>query len=291
MVILHIKRGSESQFLFETLVTSSVSSISKEIFSIYNGRLKILRICAEMGELIKHGPMFQPELIGLTDDQRDELKSIDLWIDEVVPMDGWVYNPDPKGRRNGRQPNDQMQNILKQAINESKELISKKLIDKKIHLTLKVIQEALKILQGAVTIVYPMQLPPHDVIQMELSNTEQLTGTVTSLDIIDPLKGQLWFAGRQMICEDHLCNYVGQNEKCTAIVKLTKFGEGPPGREPIISAEVRKQLMLSQYRRKEELKHLEEDEDDHYLDSEWVDNKKLQKDLNGLQNVSYRCGM
>ena len=43
--------------------------------------------------------------------------------------------------------------------------------------TLGVVQEAINILRGAVTIVYPMGLPPHDPIRCEFENTEDLSGT------------------------------------------------------------------------------------------------------------------
>ena len=38
-------------------------------------------------------------------------------------------------------------------------------------------KEALDILRGAVMIVYPMGLPPHDPIKMEFDNEEDLAGT------------------------------------------------------------------------------------------------------------------
>jgi hypothetical protein len=46
MVLLHIKRGETSQFLFETTVNVEVGKMVQEIVAIYNGRLKIRRICA-----------------------------------------------------------------------------------------------------------------------------------------------------------------------------------------------------------------------------------------------------
>ena len=49
--------------------------------------------------------------------------------------------------------------------------------------TQKIVQEALDILRGAVTIVYPMGLPPHDVIRQEFENTEDLSGTQASLEV------------------------------------------------------------------------------------------------------------
>lgn len=291
MVILHIKRGAENQFLYETSVASAVSQVIKDIVFIYNGRLKVGRICGEIEELCKHGPMFPPEILGLTDEQVQELKLTDAWETKVEPSGGWTYNRDPIGRRNGRQPCAAMQDILRKSINDAKELVSKKLVEANKALTIKQVQEALALLSGTVTIVYPMQLPPHDSIRMELANTEDLCGTQASLEVIEPAKAQLWFAGRQMLDGKHLNDYVGRIEKCKVIVKLVKCGEGAPGREPVLSEEARKQLMLQQYRRQEELKRLDEDDDDQYLDSNWADNSHMKQRLHGVQNIQYRYGM
>lgn len=46
MVLLHIKRGENSQFLYETTVGADVGKLTQEIVAIYNGRLKIQRVCA-----------------------------------------------------------------------------------------------------------------------------------------------------------------------------------------------------------------------------------------------------
>ena len=40
-----------------------------------------------------------------------------------------------------------------------------------------IIREAMMKLQGAVTIVYPMNLPPHDPIRLEFEGNEDLSGT------------------------------------------------------------------------------------------------------------------
>ena len=39
------------------------------------------------------------------------------------------------------------------------------------------VQDALDKMKGAVMIVYPMGLPPHDLVKLELDNEEDLTGT------------------------------------------------------------------------------------------------------------------
>ena len=46
MVLLHVKRGEDSQFLYETTVDVSVEKLTLEIVTIYNGRLKVSRICS-----------------------------------------------------------------------------------------------------------------------------------------------------------------------------------------------------------------------------------------------------
>lgn len=48
-------------------------------------------------------------------------------------------------------------------------------------------KEALDILRGAVMIVYPMNLPPHENVRLELENQEDLTGTQVSLHLLVPI--------------------------------------------------------------------------------------------------------
>lgn len=290
MVRLHIKRGNESQFLYETSVETAIISLNKEIVSIYNGRLKIGRICSEMEELTNYGPMLPPNIIGLTDEQVEELKLVDEYAEKCVPSGGWIYNRDPVGRRNGRQPEIKMQVILKKAIDDAKQMVSKHLVSDDKPLVLKDVQNAIGILRGAVTICYPMDLPPHDNIFMEFTNTEDLSGTQASRDVIELSKMQLWFAGRHLLPENRLNDYLGNNEKCKVILKIVKHGEGAPGREPIFTEEARKQIMLQQYRRQEELKRLEEDDDDSYLNSQWADGTNLKQQLHDIQNINFRYG-
>jgi len=57
-----------------------------------------------------------------------------------------------------------------------------------------------------------------------------------------------------MQSDKKLLDYVGKNEKTKIVVKLQKRGTGPPGREPVVSEDQKKQMMLQAYRRQEELK-------------------------------------
>jgi hypothetical protein len=45
MVKLHIKHGDESQFLLETTTNTPIDALINQISLIYNGRLKVHRIC------------------------------------------------------------------------------------------------------------------------------------------------------------------------------------------------------------------------------------------------------
>lgn len=206
-----------------------------------------------MEELSKHGTTLPSDMIGLTDEQIVELKLIDIWADRCIPSGGFIENKDVIGRRNGRQPQPNMQTILKNAIEEAKLIVGKQKVTMNTTLTQKDIQKALDILRGAVTIVYPMQLPPHDPIRMEFTNTEDLNGTHAQTEIIEPAKAQLWFAGRQMMPDKCVSDYFKVNNS-KVIVKLVKHGEGAPGREPVINEETRKQMMLHAYRRQQEIK-------------------------------------
>lgn len=63
--------------------------------------------------------------------------------------------------------------------------------------TMETVKEALDRLRGAVMIVYPMGLPPHDPIRMELDDQEDLSGTqvgkqqASSWVVTSPLDGFL----------------------------------------------------------------------------------------------------
>lgn len=48
MVQLHIKKGDESQFLYDASVNTTVEDCYEAVVAIYNGRMKVSRICDGM---------------------------------------------------------------------------------------------------------------------------------------------------------------------------------------------------------------------------------------------------
>ncbi|XP_066295555.1 cilia- and flagella-associated protein 298-like [Branchiostoma lanceolatum] len=288
MVVLHVKKGEESQFLYETTVAAPLDDVLKEVTAIYNGRLKVERICAEMEELADHGVTLPANMQGLTDEQIEELKLKDEWGERCVPSGGAVFNQDEIGRRNGQAPNDKMKEVLKKTVSEAKALISRKQVQANVQVTRQLVKDAMDQLRGATMIVYPMGLPPHDPIRMELEDKEELEGTQASLQVIPEEQASLWFSGKEMHRGKNLRDYVGKNEKTKIVAKIQKRGQGAPGREPVFTEEQKKEMMLHAYRKQEEMKKLAEDNEDAYMSSDWADTGKLKQDLHGIRNVSWR---
>lgn len=289
MVLLHVKRGDENQFLLQAPGTTEMEELTVQVARVYNARLKVQRICSEIEELADHGVFLPPNMQGLTDEQVEELKLRDEWGDRCIPSGGAEFQKDEVGRRNGRAPNEKMKQVLKKTVEEAKAIISKKQVEANVCVTAEMVKDALDQLRGAVMIVYPMGLPPYDPIRMEFENKEDLSGTQAALSVIDEAQAQLWWAGKELRRNKKLLDYVGRNEKTRIIVKIQQRGQGAPAREPIISNEEQKQLMLYYHRRQEELKKLEENEDDDScLNSPWADNTALKRHFQGVRDIRWR---
>ncbi|OAF69360.1 hypothetical protein A3Q56_02900 [Intoshia linei] len=289
MVKLVIKNCEDLQFLFETCTNEPISNILKEIVNIYNGRLKIARIAAEMNELADHGLTLPGNMQGLTDDQLIDLKLTDSYGDTNLPSGGYVFSQDDIGRRNGKGPLEKLQKMIKQCTHDSKEMISKKNIDHNIYVSMNTIETTLQNMKSAILIVYPMGLPPYDPIQMEFENNEQLEGTQASKDVIEFEEAVLWWAGKELISTKKLSDFIGKNEKCKILVKLQKKCNGAPSRESVVSEEEKRKMMMYYYHKQEELKKLEKDDDDSYLDSKWANTKSLKHKFQNLSdNIKFK---
>lgn len=138
--------------------------------------------------------------------------------------------------------------------------ILQKQVQANVCITMEMIKEALDQLRGAVMIVYPMGLPPHDPIRMEFEDQEDLSGTQVnswtcpltvhldpisfwsflhppllcicplhlsplpqaSLQVITEDECQLWWAAKEMQRGKKLQDYIGKNEKTKLIIKIQK---------------------------------------------------------------------
>ena len=71
MVVIHIKRSEEHQFLFETTVEADVTATVAELCEIQNTRLRIQRLKLEGEELAKYGFAKHPDKQSLDEYQED----------------------------------------------------------------------------------------------------------------------------------------------------------------------------------------------------------------------------
>ncbi|GAB1605749.1 cilia- and flagella-associated protein 298-like [Argonauta hians] len=287
MVKITVKRNDEVLFLHQATCDTLIDELIANLSAIHNGRLKVERICSEMVELAKYGTTLPPNMQGLTEEQITELKLKDEWAEKCRPHGGDYYNKDPMGRRNGVAPKEQMAKLLMKTSKEAKDMISKKKAKNDACVDMKTITGALDILNGATMIVYPMKLPPHEPIRMELENKEDLSGTQASLDIIPTQEADLWWSGKQLLRGKKLRDYIGNNEKTKIVAKVQKMGQGAPSRESVISDADQREMMAYYYKKQEDAKKLAADKEDSYMNAEWADKHALKKKFQGLSNIRY----
>lgn len=287
MVRVLIKRNDQAQFLLELSTATTIDQLLEEACEIYNGFLKVHRVCGEIGELAEHGVTLPPNMQGLTEDQVTELKLEDEWGKKCIPSGGYIECKDQIGRRNGKAPMDNMAQVLRRTIDEAKALISRDLVKKDICMQRSVVREAILMLSGAVTIVYPMGLPPYDPIKLELDNEEDLSGTHAAQEVIPLEEATIWFSGKEMFRGKQLLDYVGRNEKTKIVAKLSRRGAGAPAREPVIDEEQQRAMMAYYYKKQEDWKKLESNDDDSYLNSAWAESGQLKRQFHGLNNIKW----
>uniref|UniRef100_A0A7S3QXZ8 Uncharacterized protein n=1 Tax=Dunaliella tertiolecta TaxID=3047 RepID=A0A7S3QXZ8_DUNTE len=242
MVLLHMKRSEMEQFLYETSVAASVKETVAQLAELHNLRAKIQVLKMEGEELAKHGPAKLPEKQGL-----DEYS-------ETHVEKGPFYASDPTGRRTGNACDPQVSKVLLKTLDEAVAAASRDQVARKVPLTHAALREAVDNVRGAVMICYPMGLPEWDLVRLLLEDKEGDACTQYGHETLDPGSSTLWFAGKQMINEKPLSEYLGRHEKTKAVVKLQKKGAGAPSREPIVDPETQKAMMAWHYKKQEEQK-------------------------------------
>lgn len=67
-----------------------------------------------------------------------------------------------------------------------------------------------------------------------MTPTDALSGDLQyGAEVLQADGTTLWFAGKQMLPDKKLSEYLGRHEKTKAVVKLQKKGQGAPAREPV----------------------------------------------------------
>jgi cilia- and flagella-associated protein 298 len=284
MVLLHVKKTDELQFLFETPVASKVDDTVAELVEIWNMQIQIRRLLDSMEDLAKYGPAKKP------DKQCIDTYATDDWgnlINDKIER-GPYYCMDPHGKRTGEAPEPRLAEIIIKEISNAKKVVNaKEHVERRQPVTKQYFQETLDSLRGAVMIAFPEGLPEWDDVPLIIKGEWEVDGrTMEALDE----GAELWFANKQMEQgqDKLLSDFVGRNDKTKIICKLQKPGAGAPQREPAVDEKTQKEMMAFYHKKQEELKKLAEDDEDNYLGSKWADPRILKANLQGTGGVRFK---
>jgi len=283
MVLLHVKKGEDINFLYRTPVDTSNDDATREVCNIFNLILRIKRLKYCCDDLCQYGPLKPPEKQGFLDD-------------EEAMMDAETRQKtdphfDPTGKRTGENPAPELADVIRRTVADADDAISKRQFEAKVEFTVEMLQDHVDRVRGALMIAYPMGLPDWEAARQVCEGTEDLEGTAEGQDVVDPEATTMWWASKQLDRSKTLADFVGKNDKTKIVVQLTKKGAGAPARQGQQNSKAEQEAMMAHYfKKKEEWKKLEEEDDDSYLSSAWANPKAMKSQLNGTGNINWRPG-
>ncbi|XXQ34497.1 Ubiquitin-like domain-containing protein [Plasmodiophora brassicae] len=266
MVLLHVKRGDDDEFLVECSCGDPGQDVLAMIVSLHNRRRVLAFLADNVDALAEYGPM-RPE--------------------EERGLEGTA---DPTGVRCGVPPQPGYVQTLQRVAKDAHALVDKKQAEKRVVLKPEHLEECEMNIRGAVAIAYPMGLPECDVLRQWVDDRLDLSGTLVSKNIMELDESALWFAGKRISTGDPLGKAIGSNEKTKVVVRLQRLSSGAPVREPAVDKETQKAMMAYYHKKQEEQKRLEEDNQDSYLNSDWANPKQYKQHFQGLSpgNIKWR---
>lgn len=289
MVLLHIKKNDESVFLYQIPVATPLSELTPKVSQLYNDRKRLERLVTATQDLLLYGPEKPDNERGYSEEQLEELaqnQGKPSGSRKTVEKNGFTFYEVtcPTGTRVGLAAGDDAIGVVQPTLDAALKLTSKDSVQSGKALEESAVKEAFEHIKAALTIIYPEGLPLWDSSRAAVEDNEELEGTAASKDVLKPNESSLWWAGKELLKEKTLSDYVGKNEKTKIVVKLQKKGQGPPVREAPITEAEQKNMMAYYYRKQEELKKLEENDDDAYINSSWADPKSLKRAFTGVGN-------
>jgi len=295
MVFIHYKKTDYDQFFYQTTTDVKVEQLIEELAEINNTRVKLDRLCISIQDLAAHGVLKPEETRGLPYEMiPDENGNLPVQgTKEVVKvLPGQRYNEDKTRYRTGIVVSEDMSKVLLNEVNEARKIISKENMTKTNPLTQKALNEAISNLRGAVMIAYPAyhDLPTWEPARMILEDKYDFANIAQdNYEYYNPKDTSIWAVGKEFPKSKLLSDCIGKNEKTTIIVKLQKSGSGAPAREAMVDQESYKNMLSFYHKKQEEMKKLEEDNDDSYLSAPWADPKGLKNQLiGGGKGVSWK---
>ena len=204
-----------------------------------------------------------------------------LRIREMINLIRDLIKLGPMDNNNERHNPPENKEILERSISDAEISISKEQVTKKVFLTTEMISEELARLIGSITIVYPEGLLVTDPLR-KLIEGEPLKYELNEKN------AQFWCIKKSYQRGKYIYDYIGKNEKQTIVAKLTGPESGPPPRDMSVSKEEEIKLLSRLHKKAEELKRIEKDDDDSYLNSEWANPKGLKNSFQGLEDIDWK---
>lgn len=280
MVVFLIKNSDEDQFLFESTIEESNDVLIRQLVHIWNTRLQIKRLSQAATALQHHGPAKPAKEHG---------------IDEILEEAGQkitrgpFYNQDPLGKRTGNRCDPKLGSVIEKTCQDAMQAIDQKQVTMRVALTAEMLQEKIDNIRGAVTIAYPMGLPEWDEVPLIIQDKDEVAGADFK-KLLEPDTATLWFAGKQFLRDQHIKDRI-RHEKTKVTVKLQKKGASAPARQPAVSEAERKAMMAHYFKKQEELKKIQVNDDDDYLNSAWASSSAMKHSLHGSSSgVRFRAG-
>jgi hypothetical protein len=294
MVLIHLKISDKNQFLYEASHTMKIDEVLKDLVLVNNLRCKIDLIAVQIEELMKHGPLRPEELRGLNESLDIDKHIEDKYKPKKTPMPEQIGNnfvEDPNHHRTGWTFDKLTVEKSLNEIIEIKKLISCEMVNQKKAIKIQQLNECIDYLRAIVYIHYPAYfgLPEWEPCRVLLESKEDI------LNKEDP-RGEfynysvttLWCAGKEYERHKLLSDYVGKNDKTKIICKFSSKGSGAPVREPVVDSETQKRMMQIYFKKQEEMKKLETNSEDDYLNSQWADSQGLKKSMYTGSNISWK---
>jgi len=295
-VFIHMKISERNQFLHETPSSTKIDDLIKDLVLINNLRVNIDILSVQIEELYKNGPLKPEEERGL-DKTLDLDKDIDPKYKPKKPQMpnkvGDVFVEDSNHYRTGWTFNSDTVNKRLEEVKEIKMKISSDLVQNKKVIKIIDLTECIDMLRAVVYLCYPGYngLPEWEPCKVILESKENLLNKEDSTvgDYVKYDSVTLWCAGREYERHKFLSDYTGKNEKTKVVCKFSNKGSGAPVREPPVDSETQKKMMQIYHRKQEEMKKLETNTEDDYLNAKWADPKGLKSSLyTGGNDVSWK---
>lgn len=259
-----------------------------------NLRVKVDHISRTLEDLLKFGPLKPEALRGLKITENLEPDIEDKYkvpIPKMPDKIGTRYNDDPSGQRTGWILEEDVTTTILQGVLDAKKYISISRVEDKQLTTVKELLDTIEMLKAGVMIGYTgyYGLPEWEPVKFLLENKEDILQNDPNSDCFKHDLAVLWCAGKEYERGKFLCDYIGKNEKTKIVCKLTNKGSGAPVREPLIDKETHQKMLAYYFKKQEQQKKLENENDDSYLNSQWADPKNLKKHLhNGDKDIKWK---